>query len=283
MALFSLLMAIMVERLKLLPKSWQLESFLECYSVNFFGKKQLNSEAMMALALILPAMTALVVIWAVSGLLWGGVSLLLWVGISILCFSHQKQRTFFKRYMQAACRGDSQACYHFAEELDCNRAIEAVNESDLGAKVGESVTWLNYRFYGAVALFLIFLGPAGAVLYCTVRYFADLNHKKSLEFPLVVKALALLDWLPSRIFSFGYVLSGQFSQAFKSWRKLGLSLDRSARDIVTQVALAAEPIPETSVTPICVQATLALLQLSKRNFILLLTTLSLLTIFGVVV
>ncbi|SQH74877.1 AmpE protein [Shewanella benthica] len=282
MALFSLLVAIMVERLKLLPKSWQLESFLDLYAANLFGKQQLNSEAMMALALFLPAISVLVTTWAVSGLLWGGVSLLLWVGISILCFSHQKQRTAFKRYMQAACRGDSQACYHFAEELDCKRAIEAVSESDLGAKVGQSVTWLNYRFYGAVALYLIFFGPAGAVLYCSVRYFADLSHQQSLELPLVDKVLTLLDWLPSRIFSFGYVLSGQFSQAFSSWRKLGLSLGHSARDIVTQVALAAEPRPEASATPICVQATLALLQLSKRNFILLLTTLSLLTIFGVV-
>ncbi|MEI6858632.1 MAG: beta-lactamase regulator AmpE [Shewanella sp.] len=283
MALFSLLVAIMVERLKLLPKSWQLESFLAYYSVNLFGKQQLNTEAIMALALILPAIAVLVVTWAVSGLLWGGVSLLFWVGIAVLCFSHQKQRRFFKLYMQAACRGDSQACYHFAEALDCNRSIDAVSESDLGAKVGQSVTWLNYRFYGAVTLFLIFFGPAGAVLYCTVRYFADLNHQQSLGSPLAVKVLALLDWLPSRIFSFGYVLSGQFSQAFKSWRKLALSLDHSARDIVTQVALAAEPIPETSASPICIQSTLALLQLSKRNFILLLTLLSLLTIFGVVV
>ena len=56
MALFSLLVAIMVERLKLLPKSWQLESFLDLYSANLFGKQQLNSEAMMALALSAPVL-----------------------------------------------------------------------------------------------------------------------------------------------------------------------------------------------------------------------------------
>ncbi|QFU21027.1 beta-lactamase regulator AmpE [Shewanella eurypsychrophilus] len=282
MALFSLLVAIMVERLKLLPKSWQLESFLAIYSRNLFGQKQLKSEAMMALALILPAMAVYILSWSVTGLFWGGLSLLLWVGVAILCFSHQKQRIIFKRYMQAACRGDSQACYHFAEELDCKREIEAVSESDLGAKVGQSVTWINYRFYGAVALYLIFFGPAGAVLYCTTRYFVDESRQKELELPLVDKVIMVLDWLPSRIFAFGYVLSGQFSQAFTSWRKLGFSLNESARDIVTQVALAAEQRPEASSTPVCVQSTLALLQLSKRNFILLLTTLSLLTIFGVV-
>lgn len=282
MALFSLLVAIIVERLKLLPKSWQLESFLSVYSNNLFGKKQLNSEVMMALALVLPAVAVQLATWAIAGLFWGILSLLLWVAVSILCFSHLKQRQTFKRYMQAACRGDSQACYHFADELDCNKPIEAISEEDLGAKVGQSVAWLNYRFYGAVALYLIFFGPAGAVFYCTVRYFSDENQQQSLEQPLVGQVLTLLDWLPSRVFAFGYVLSGQFSQAFASWREFGFSLKYSAREIVTQVALAAEPSPEPSAKPICVQATLALLQLSKRNFILLLTSLALLTIFGVV-
>lgn len=282
MALFSLLVAIMVERLKLLPKSWQLESFLGLYSSQLFGPKQLKSDAMMALALILPAAAVLILSWSVAGIFLGGLSLLLWVAIAILCFSHQKQRVAFKRYMQAACRGDSQACYHFAEELDCKRSIEAVSEKDLGEKVGQSVAWINYRFYGAVALYLIFLGPAGAVLYCTVRYFEDENRLQELELPLVANALMILDWLPSRVFAFGFVLSGQFSQAFSSWRKLALSVDHSARDIVTQVAVDAEPNVISSTAPVCVQSTLALLQLSKRNFILLLTVLSLLTIFGVV-
>ncbi|WP_076416736.1 beta-lactamase regulator AmpE [Shewanella sp. UCD-KL12] len=282
MALFSLLIAIMVERLKLLPKTWQLESLLALYTKLFFGSKQLKSELMMAIALLLPMLAIQITTWAVQGMFWGGLSLLLWVGVSILCFSHQRQRIAFKRYMQAACRGDAQACYHFAEELDRNRSVDAVSEGDLGAKVGQSVAWINYRFYGAVALYLIFFGPAGAILYCTVRYYADESHQNSQELPIVDNVLMLLDWLPSRIFSFGYVLSGQFTQAFNCWRKLGFSLNTSARDIISQVAMAAEATPETSAKPICVQSTLAFLQLSKRNFILLLTTLSLLTIFGVV-
>ena len=282
MALFSLLVAILVERLKFLPPSWQLDSLLHLYSKAFFGEKQLNSDVMMALALLLPAFAVQVIMWAANGVIWGGLSLLLWVGISILCFSHLKQRKLFKRYMRAACRGDSQACYHFADALDPSVSLEAVSEEELGSKVGQSAAWLNYRFYGAVALFLIFLGPAGAVFYCTARYFSDENQENELELPLVEDVLTLLDWLPSRIFAFGYVLSGQFSQASAQWWQYAFNVRSTARDIVTQVALAAEPQPDTSATPICTQATLALLQLSKRNFILLLVCLSLLTIFGVV-
>ncbi|WP_028773324.1 beta-lactamase regulator AmpE [Shewanella waksmanii] len=282
MALFSLLIAIMVERLKLLPAAWQFESILALYTKQLFGHKQLKSDVMMALALIFPALAVQVLSWAVMGMMFGFVSLLIWVVVAILCFSHLSQRKVFKQYMQAACRGDRQACYHFADSLDPYESLEAVSEKDLGAKVGQTVAWINYRFYGVVALFLIFLGPAGAVFYCTVRYFADTAKLKDEPLPMVAKLLTILDWLPSRLFAFGYVLSGQFSSANGVWRRHALNWRTSAKTIITQVASAAEPTSETSNAPVCVQSTLSLLLLSKRNFILLVTVLSLLTIFGVV-
>lgn len=282
MALFSLLVAIMIERLKLLPQAWQLETLLGFYAQAFFGRKQLGNDLMMALALLLPAVSVQVLAWFVAGMVWGLVSLIVWVAVAILCFSHLKQRQIFKRYIQAACRGDVQACYHFADALDPSVAIDAVSETELGAKVGQAVAWLNYRFYGAVALYLIFFGPAGAVLYCTVRYFADDAKSKGAALPLVDSILALLDWLPSRLIAFGYVLSGHFSAAFTQWRYQALDWQKPAREVITEVALAAETLEASSPTPICVQSTISLLQLSKRNFILLVTGLSLLTIFGVV-
>ena len=282
MALFSLLIAIMVERLKLLPLEWQFDHLLAKYHKGLFGDRQLEREPMMFLALILPALTAYILIWAVSGLFWGAVSLLVWVVIAILCFCHQKQRQAFKHYIKAACRGDAQACYHFATELDAHSCADSVCESELGAKVGESAAWINYRYYGVIALFLIILGPVGAILYCTVRYYSEYSHKQSLSLPLVDALLHVLDWLPSRIFAFGYVLSGQFTQALPVWRKKALDVNASAREIVIDVAISAEDLPEVSPAPVCVQSTLALLQLSKRNFILIVTMLSLLTIFGVV-
>ncbi|CAM4086142.1 MULTISPECIES: beta-lactamase regulator AmpE [Shewanella] len=283
MALFSLLLAIMIERLKLLPQAWQLETLLALYAKSFFGRKQLTNDLMMAIALILPAIAVQVLAWFVAGMFWGLLSLGLWVGVSILCFSHLKQRQVFKQYIQAACRGDAQACYHFADELDPYVSLDAVSEQDLGEKVGQTVAWLNYRFYGAVALYLIFFGPAGAVLYCTVRYFSDDAKSRGIDLPLVDTALLLLDWLPSRLIALGYVLSGHFSLAFARWRQQALCWRCPARDVISEVALAAETIEFNSPTPICVQSTISLLQLSKRNFILLVIGLSLLTIFGVVV
>ncbi|ABV85745.1 beta-lactamase regulator AmpE [Shewanella pealeana] len=281
MALFALLVAILVERLRLLPNSWQFDALLSKYNRSLISEQQ-PSFLIMTLAILLPAVLVYILSWLVSGVLWGAVSVALWVSIAVLCFSHNVQRTAFKRYIQAACRGDSQACFNYANELDSSLCLESVNEKELGEKVGQSVAWINYRYYGAIALYLIILGPVGTVLYCTVRFYSEQSRKHDSALPLVDNLLFVLDWIPSRVFSFGYVLSGHFRQAISAWLSHALNPQSSARDTITQVAVAAETLPESSSAPICLQSTIALLQLSKRNFILLITVLSLMTIFGVV-
>ncbi|MCK8046169.1 beta-lactamase regulator AmpE [Shewanella sp. 1CM18E] len=281
MALFALLIAILVERLRLLPSSWQFDALLSRYYKTLTEDKQ-PSLATMTLAAVIPAAIVYLLTWLLSGMLWGALSVALWVIIAVLCFSHNPQRQAFKRYIQAACRGDSQACFNYANELDPSQNLATVSEKQLGTQVGQSVAWINYRYYGAIALYLIILGPVGAVLYCTVRFYSEQSRNAEIELPLVDNLLFVLDWLPSRVFSFGYVLSGHFSKAISTWLTQVLDPKRSARDIITQVALAAETLPESSSAPVCLQSTIALLQLSKRNFILLITVLSLMTIFGVV-
>ncbi|ABZ75049.1 signaling modulator of AmpD, AmpE [Shewanella halifaxensis HAW-EB4] len=282
MALFALLVAILVERLRLLPNAWQFDALLSKYHKPLVNEQQKQSLSMVTLAILLPAAIVYLLSWLVSGLLWGSISLALWVAIAVLCFSHNAQRQAFKSYIQAACRADPQACFHYANELDSSQCLDSVNEKELGEKVGQSVAWINYRYYGAIALYLIILGPVGAVLYCTVRFYSEQSRKSEVSLPVVDSLLFVLDWLPSRLFSFGYVLSGHFRLAISTWLPLALNPKSSARDMITHVAVAAETLPESSSAPICLQSTIALLQLSKRNFILLITVLSLMTIFGVV-
>ncbi|MBV7316470.1 beta-lactamase regulator AmpE [Shewanella sp. NIFS-20-20] len=304
MALFSFLVAILVERFKVLPLSLQFDQLLTRYHQALFGDNQLNQQGWLLLALVLPSVTVAVALYVVQGLFWGALSLVLWVVVAILCFSHLEQRQVFKRYIQAACRGDLQACYHYAGQLDCSECLDAVDSRDLGLKVGQSVAWINYRYYGAIALFFILLGPIGAVFYCTVRYYDEERQRRDLDISLVERLLFVLDWLPSRLFSFGFALCGEFNRGFSVWRQLAFNPKVCARQLVAETAMAAQVLsfavkaPESlqvsdahgedaqpTVNPAAnleLEPTLAMLALSKRNFILLVTLLSLLTIFGVV-
>ncbi|MBR9729121.1 beta-lactamase regulator AmpE [Shewanella intestini] len=282
MALFSLLVAILVERSKMLPHILQFDELISRYQQAFWRVDSLKHGHLALLAIAIPAVCVFAISALLDGIFFDVFSLLFSVIIAVTCLSHQSLRHVFKKYLQAACRGDAQACFIYAQQLDCHECLQAVNEQELGLKVGESVAWINYRYYGAVALYFVFFGPVGAVLYCSVRYYFDLLMKHNVSHPWVDFLLLALDWLPARIFSFGYVLSGQFTSGFKVWRRQALTLQNNARDIVCQTASAAESIPPQSHAPICVQSTLALLALSKRNLFLLVTTLAVLTIFGVV-
>lgn len=285
MALFSLLMAILAERLKFLPETWQFDTLISKLHRRLWKDEFTQgqaSEFQVLFALLLPAVLVYLALIVVSGIAWGMLTLAVWVLTAMVCFSHQEQRKAFKRYIQAACRGDTQACYRHGSELDCSSCLEAVTADELGLKVGQSVAWINYRFYGAVALYLIALGPVAAVLYCSVRYYEQMQKRSNLQLPYVDALLTVLDWLPSRIFAFGFVLAGQFSSAFNRWSKLAFDPSTPARQIVTETATEAESIPQPSSAPVCLQPTLVLLGLSKRNFILLLAAVSLLTIFGII-
>ncbi len=279
MALFSLLIAIFAERMKFLPQNWQIAPLLSQFQKRFIGSHSLASPTYVLLALILPASFVAVLLWLAQGVLFGMVSLLVWVAIAIICLSHSAIRATFKHFIQAACRGDVQACYHLSTELE-GSCTKAVSENELGTKVGQSVAWINYRNYGAVAIYLIALGPVGAVFYSTLRFYSEESQRQSLTPPFVSKLCFLMDWLPSRLFSFGYLLSGHFSHGLSTWLPLISKPMSSARNIIVDTALASEILPEKSDAPICIQSTLALLTLAKRSFILLVTLLSLLTIFG---
>lgn len=282
MALFSLLVAILVERLKVLPASLQFDHLLQRYHNLLFRDDSRVSGAKMAVALVLPAVIVYMLGWLVAGLFWGVLSLALWVIIAVLCFSHHQQRQAFKRYVQAACRGDLQACFHYAAQMDPTEDEQPDCHQELACRVGQSVAWINYRYYGAIALYFIFAGPVGAVLYCTVRFYGESNCRNQIKLPLVDTLLLVLDWLPARLFAFGYALCGEFRRAIEMWRKQSFSVKTPARDIIVNTAMAAEPMACEQSSELSLQPTIAMLALSKRNFILLVTLLSLLTIFGVV-
>lgn len=280
MALFSLLIAVLIERLKLLPKLLQLDNMFAWYRAHFFTEELLRSKGGIWLALLFPAASVLVLQWLLHGRMFGLPSLLLWTVVAALCFSHQRVRHKFKKYMQAACRGDLEACYLHATDLDYDHCLDSISSEEMGARVGQLAAWLNYRYYGAVAFYLIILGPAGVLFYCTARYFNSLNEEHPL--PLPSNLMFALDWLPARFVALGYALSGHFGSAFSRWRELVFGIYTQPQKIIAEVALAAEVLPERGGAPICVRSTIALLALSKRNFILILTILAVLTIFGIV-
>ncbi|GAA4900374.1 beta-lactamase regulator AmpE [Ferrimonas pelagia] len=282
MALFSLLLVLFIERARLLGDRLQFEPVFARYREVLFDEQKLKQWPYMLVALLLPALGVHWVIQGVIGTWFGVWHLAVWIGIGLLLFGHNPLRERFRQYLVAACRGDTQACYHYVEQLDCGQSTEDRSELSIGVHMGQIAAWLNYRYYAAVTLYFVALGPAVALFYCTVRAYHDHFAQQQLKRPLIGPLLHLLDWLPCRIVALGFALSGHFSRAMTVLIPLILDPFVPARSVITQVALAAEELPANAEQePVCVQSTMALLQLAKRNLILLLIVVSILTILGV--
>ncbi|WP_350583189.1 regulatory signaling modulator protein AmpE, partial [Pseudomonas sp. HY2-MNA-CIBAN-0224] len=79
MALFSLLVAILVERLKLLPSGWQFDSVMTRYQKQFWDSQSLKSAFSVAMAIVLPALLVFVISFLLDGIFFDLLSLLFWV------------------------------------------------------------------------------------------------------------------------------------------------------------------------------------------------------------
>ena len=86
----------------------------------------------------------------------------------------------------------------------------------------------NQRIFAVIFWFAI-LGPMGAVLYRMVELCGSSPTSTVADF--AIKTKKVLDWLPVRIFTFIFALTGHFSKVFARW-KSGIQQGIDANDLV---------------------------------------------------
>jgi AmpE protein len=157
----------------------------------------------------------------------------------------------------------------------------AQKASEVEVSLGQTLVWLNFRFYCAILFWFVCLGAGGAVLYCMIRETADDKDQKMIHLlpqAQLKKLLHIMDWLPARVCSAGYLLIGHFSQATGVWISYLLDFSSPAKTLICDIAQAAEPTHETY----CGRAeeSACMLKLAKRNVLFFLALVALLTLYG---
>lgn len=94
------------------------------------------------------------------------------------------------------------------------------------------------------------------------------------------KALFVLDWLPVRIVSFGYMLVGHFSRAMPVWLDFIFEVNKSPYEMLTTVAHKSEDFMVEQGD--CTAEPCLLVRLAKRTLLLCLAAISLFIITGVI-
>ncbi len=207
------------------------------------------------------------VLWAIIPALGIGFLLLLFsntlltfvVSVAGLLSSIQAPaaRRAYKRYLAAETDADD-------DELERQYQLlwQASGRKEK-APVEHYLLWIHLRHYFAVMIYFMLLGVVGALVYATLR---DMRHSRNERWHTVNQ---IVDWLPTRLMTLGFLLVGNFSAAAAAWLNSIGNKPQNNFIALTKVAEQAESL--TALT------TVALL---KRNFLLYIVFAALLTIGG---
>lgn len=280
MILISIIIALILERLGARSAHWQISYYAHGYlnrSLNLLTNKGVfGTVTGFFIWLLLPVVAVTGFYYLSDFALW---QLAFNVALLLVCFGCAKQRALYKSYLNALTRGDNAAASLYALQMGQQRTPEQQG----GETVGQTLAWINFRFYCAVIFWFVVLGVAGAVAYALVRTFVDYiadepdgviaKHKKPLH-----SLLFYLDWLPARIASFGYLVIGNFNQGTSCWVQYLLDFSSPNRNVITCTALAAEQIEQRYYG--CTFEATCMIKLVKRNVLFYLVLIALMTLFG---
>ncbi len=290
MSLISLLLALAAERYLSTPL-WQFNEYYRRYQ-RLFSQFKLDNTASLShlLFIILPVIICYLLLSIVSnGLLHFVLSTL----VLMVCFGCAGSRAIYKKYLMSAFRGETAQCEDYYQQL-----LTSKNLPDLG--FGQTLIWLNYRYFIAVMLFFMVFGAPGALFYRLLTKIdeeacgavaegdaieADTQIDDSRELlsnraEWSQQLLFWLDWLPCRVVAFGYMLVGHFSKALPVWLENLFDVTKAPQHILITVAEKSEDfmIDEDD----CTAEPCLLVRLGKRTLLLCLAFIAILILTGVI-
>ena len=170
MILISIIIALVIERLGARADYWQISHYANSYLT--LSNKQLSKKGLFyspigfLIWLMLPVLAIAIVFQLSDSIIW---QLAINVVVLLVCFGCSKQRALYKSYLNALTRNDLEAASLYALQIGQKK----LEDEPQGETFGQTLAWLNFRFYCAVIFWFVILGVPGAVLYALVRTYAD--------------------------------------------------------------------------------------------------------------
>lgn len=271
MTLISLLLVLAIERVATQSQYWQPDVYFNYYQTLITKRGWLSESTSGGLLLgltVLPSIILFILLHSIGNNLFGFIFS---TAALMVCIGCPSLRVIYKAYLQAANRGDLQACSMYADQLGYDE------QSNLS--FGQNLVWLNYRHYVAVVLFYLLLGAPGAVFYVIARSFqVYLAEQNSATVVHADKLMHVLDWVPVRITALGFLLVGHFSRAFPVWLNYLPDPAIPAKRLLADVSRNAEEIEPDEHD--CTEEPCTLVRLAKRNLMFILVIISILTLSG---
>ena len=273
MTLSYLLLTLFTERMVQKPHYLRTDFYYTLYKKQLVERKLLCPETTVwqFLAMWLGPAISVAILLHILNL--GLVTFVVTLFVLFVSIGSHSLREAFKCYLQAAERGDLQACDMYARNL-------GLPDHSPQTFAGHLV-WLNYQRYAAPIFFFVVFNVFGVIAYGTLRVLNGYAQKHALGLQHTTqKILLVVEWVPVRLAAVGFLIVGHFSRALPVWLSLCFDTSTCAKDVLTRVAIAAEDVqsePDDLVTE-----AVTLVSLAKRNILFILSIVAILTLLGVI-
>ncbi len=266
MSFFAVLLALLLEQLKPLPRSnWvfgALISWMRWTGLNFNAGRDHHAWVVWGVTVILPALVSFAVYFGIAhyslllALAWN--VLVLYLTLGFRQFSH-----FFTDIRDALEAGNEARARERLAEWRHLDASELPRSELLRHVIEHSLLAAHRHVFGVFFWFVVLsafgLGPAGAVLYRMAefasRYWAFKSRTVGVPTNDRLMALSqhlfsLIDHVPARLTAFGFAVVGNFEEAVTCWRRdaslwkypnEGIILAAAAGAVGVQLGGAAAP------------------------------------------
>ncbi|MDQ2778466.1 MAG: CobD/CbiB family protein [Pseudomonadota bacterium] len=266
MSFFAVLLALLIEQLKPLPRdNWVHEtvmSWVGWTGRNFDAGRAHHSWVVWSVAVLGPTLLVGALFVAVARYS-AALALLLNVAVLYLTLGFRQFSHYFTDIRDAIDRGDEDTARSLLAEWRHLDASELPRTEVLRHVIEHALLAAHRHVFGVFFWFVLLsavgLGPTGAVLYrlseFCVRYWG--YRQFAIDQPtndglrsLSRRLFAIIDHLPARLTAFGFAVVGNFEEAISSWRRdsglwqyqsEGIILAAAAGAVGVQLGGAAAP------------------------------------------
>ena len=236
----------------------------------------LNSYAALAAVIVPLLIGTLIVEYLLNNLLYGFASLVFQLALLIYCLGPQNLWADAFSSITGINQGDPTA----AEKLHASFGITNLSDAKSlhRALLDQIFVSANRRVF-AVVFWYVILGPVGAILYRTVAQSAGPAALPELA-QSAHTAEEALDWLPARLFTFLFALSGNFVQVITCWPKkilLGLTGNEM---LLTECGVAALGQDDPTMVATDGATERNALSLLDRTFVIVLVIVAVVSLLG---
>ncbi len=195
-----------------------------------------------AIILLTPVLVLYGLVSVFDGSLYWFVLFMVSVVVLFLCLGPQSLENSFKEYFESMQRDDLEAAFLHLEQQQDDSDKNDIPENDelVRSATRKLLIESQKRYFGVIAWF-IFLGPLGALFYRLSHLYRD--HCAVQEFdehlPLMNLIIHWIDWVPARLTSLMFLLTGDFVNGLYRIKDYLSDADADNNQLISETGIAA--------------------------------------------